>query len=188
MIYLGGEELFLKIINLSVTGLFAELSPGKVIKDINDVFRAISSTARVDIYLQELKLAGEAEVVRAEVEGDKILIAVEFKNITYDVDDLLYKRKAYRKNMEEIGHIVLNGELLAFKTQNVSVEGMMVRVDKVIEIEDGAYTHFDFEELGLKGEIRIIWSEKDAEGGTYMGLEYVQLENIEIIGIPKFDG
>ncbi|MGR9100294.1 MAG: PilZ domain-containing protein [Gammaproteobacteria bacterium] len=188
LIYLGNEELKLTIRNLSLTGLYAELSPGEKIRDINDVFMAISASARVDIYLKELQLAGEAEVVRAEVEGDTMLIALEFKNISYDVNDLLYKRRAYRKSMEAVGHIVLNGELLEFHTHNVSVDGMMIHVSKGVRVMDGTCTHFDFDKLGLKGETRIVWSEHERDGGTLLGLEYVRLENVEISGIPRFAG
>jgi len=38
----------------------------------------------IDLYLPEMRLNGEAEVVRADMEGDRIMLALEFKNISYD--------------------------------------------------------------------------------------------------------
>ena len=191
LIFIGGEELELKVKNLSLTGLLAVLQTGKKIKNIKDVFGAISSSAMVDIYIKDLQLAGEAEVVRAEVEADEILIALEFKNITYNVNDLLYKRKAYRKNMESIGHIVVGSGFYVFNTRNVSVYGMMIHIAQKLEVEIGLVTQFDFEELGIKGEIRVVWSEieqdqEEEAGGTLIGLQYLHLENTELLNIPRF--
>lgn len=186
LVFLGDEELEINIINLSLTGLFAELLPGNKIKNIQDVFNAISTSAIVDMYLPELRLAGEAEVTRAESHEGIIQIGLEFKNIAYEVSDLLYKRKAYRKTMSAKGHIVLRGGLHTFETRNVSVDGIMIYLDKVFDIPEGHVTQFDFEELGLKGKIKVVWCDKIEDDSTLMGLQYVSMQNVDNLGLPKF--
>ena len=186
LVFLGGEELEIKIINLSITGLFAELLPGDQIKNIHDVFNAIKSSAIVDLYLPGLQLAGEAEVTRAESLDGTMQMGLEFKNIAYEVSDLLYKRKAYRKIMTATGHIVLRGGLHTFETRNVSVDGIMIYLDRAFDIPEGHVTQFDFEELGLKGKIKVVWCEKIGVESTLMGLQYVSMQNVENLKLPRF--
>ncbi len=186
LIFLGGEELNISVRNLSITGLLAELEDNDSIKSIKDLFEAIKASPKVDIYLPEMHLMGDAEVVRADLIDGTIYLAIEFRNISYDVDDVLYKRTAYRKNMVAPGLIVLNGEKHSFTTRNVSVYGLMIHIAKKVEVETGTVTVFDFKRLDLRGEIKIAWVEESEEGGTYMGLEYVHMEKTDIKGIPEF--
>lgn len=186
LVFLGEEELEMKIKNLSLTGLLVEICPGEKIKTIQDVFNAISSSAIVDLYLPELQLAGEAEITRAEKHDGVIQLGLEFKNISYEVSDLLYKRKAYRKIMTAKGHIVLRGGLHTFETRNVSVDGIMIYLDKPFDVPEGHVTEFDFDELGLRGKIKVVWCDKLENGATLMGLQYVSMQNIEHLKLPKF--
>jgi hypothetical protein len=106
LIYMGGEELEVSVRNLSITGLLGELDDNINIHDINDVFKSVKLSPTIDLYLPEMKLAGEAEIVRADMIDGRIYLALEFRNVSYDVDNVLYKRKAYRKNMTAPGQIV----------------------------------------------------------------------------------
>lgn len=186
IIYLGGEELDISVRNLSITGLLAELGENKSIRSIKDLFDAIGSSPKIDIYLPEMHLMGDSEVVRADLVDGVIYLALEFRNISYDVDDVLYKRVAYRKNMVAPGLIVLNGKKHSFTTRNVSVYGLMIHLTERIEVDLGTVTIFDFKRLDLRGEIKVAWIEDAEDGGTYMGLEYVHMGKTDIKGIPKF--
>lgn len=185
LIYLGGQELAISVRNLSITGLLAELSNNPVITDITDVFKSIKSTPTIDIYLPEMRLAGEADIVRADMIEEQIYIGMEFRNLSYDVNNMLYKRKAYRKNMTSAGEIVLNGMKHEFFTKNVSIDGLMIHLSEHIEVRPGLITIFDFERLKLRGKIKVIWVEHE-EDSTLIGLQYMQLENEQIQGIPSF--
>lgn len=186
LIYLKGTELEISVRNLSITGLLAELSVNNVISDINDVFSSIKASSTIDLYLPEMRLAGEAEVVRAEMIDGYIFLALEFRNLSYDVDNLLYERNAYRKNLTSPGQIVFHGNKYHFFTKNVSVDGLMILLNERIEVEEGTITVFDFKKLHLRGKIKVIWTEHADDGSTYMGLQYVNIEREEIRGIPNF--
>ncbi|NOQ37046.1 MAG: PilZ domain-containing protein [Methylococcaceae bacterium] len=186
LIYLGGEELDISVRNLSITGLLAELGENNSIRSIKDLFEAIRTSPKIDLYLPEMHLMGEGEVVRADLIDGVIYLALEFRNISYDVDDVLYKRVAYRKNMVAPGLIVLNGEKHSFTTRNVSVHGLMIHLTERIHVELGTNTIFDFKRLDLRGEIKVAWIEDAEDGGTYMGLEYVHMEKTDIKGVPEF--
>ena len=140
----------------------------------------------IDLYLPEMRLAGEVEVVRADIEDGHILLALEFKNIAYDIDKDLNKRKAYRKNMPDPGKILLNGEYHFFTTVNVSVEGLMICLSEAISVEEGTITRFEFKRLELEGKIKVIWVDPISDDRTLMGLQYINMEKNAIKGIPRF--
>lgn len=188
LIYMGGEERAITIKDISLTGALAELKcdqPGA--RDTKDIFNMLSESAMIDLYLPEMRLAGEAEVVRVDMFDEHILLALEFRNIAYDIDNQLYKRKVYRKNIVVPGKILLNGEYHEFNTVNASVDGLMVNLAESLAVETGEVTVFEIERLELEGEIKVIWAERGADGGIVLGLQYVHMEKTVIKGIPRFD-
>ncbi len=185
LVYMGGQELEVKVKNLSLTGLLAELEGGEHVYDIKDLFQAIKISPVIDIYLPELRVAGEAEVVRSEQADGGISFALEFRNLSYDIDNLVYSRRAYRKNMTAPGQIIFDGEKHFFNTENVSVDGMMIRLAGRVEVKAGTITQYEFKRLELSGEIKVIWVHHDPYT-TLMGLEYQYLEKDSIKGIPRF--
>ncbi|NOT84769.1 MAG: PilZ domain-containing protein [Methylococcaceae bacterium] len=190
LIYLAGAELEIAVKNFSVTGLLAELLSNSVIHNVTDLFKAIeNSSSLVDIYLPDMRLAGEVRIARADMldEGEgSLLMALEFIHIAYDIDAVFYKRKVYRKNIEATGSIFLNGRKHSFKTINVSVEGLMISLPGKIDFIAGLVAAFEFEYLGLLGEVEVMWIDDDANDGTLMGLRYVRMEKESIKGIPSF--
>ena len=186
LIYMGGEELEISVRNLSITGLLGELDDNINIHDIKDVFKSVKLSPTIDLYLPEMKLAGEAEIVRADMIDGRIYLALEFRNVSYDVDNVLYKRKAYRKNMTAPGQIVFDGNKYDFYTKNVSVDGLMIHLKESIEVKEGTVTIFDFKRLQLRGEIKVAWVDYTEDGGTLLGLQYVHMEKQDVICIPRF--
>jgi hypothetical protein len=186
LIYMGGEEREITIKDLSLTGVLAELSPEQGGKSVKDIFDMLSASTTIDLYLPEIRLAGDAEVVRVDMKDNHILLALEFRNVAYDVDSQLYKRKVYRKNMAAQGKILLDGEYRDFTTVNVSVDGLMINISEPINVKVGEITVFEFGQLNLDGEIKVIWTEKNPDGGILIGLQYVHMEKTEIKGIPRF--
>ncbi|MDO9422652.1 MAG: PilZ domain-containing protein [Methylobacter sp.] len=186
LIYMGGEEREITIKNLSLTGVLAELKSDQASSDVKEIFNMLSASATIDLYLPEMRLAGEAEVVRVDMFDDHILLALEFKSVVYDVDSQLYKRKVYRKNMTTPGKILLEGKYRDFNTVNVSVDGLMISIAESIAVEAGEITEFEFEQMEFEGEIKVMWVECIADGRTLLGLEYMHMEKTAIKGIPRF--
>ncbi len=183
-IYISGEELDIKVINLSLTGVLIKLPENNIIREAKDVFEAIKISPVIDLYLPQLKIAGEAEVVRMENHDDYILLGLEFTHINYEVDHFLYKRKAYRKSLAAPGKIKFDGEDHVFTTENVSVDGLMIRLSGIIDASPNTITTYEFKRFDLSGVIKVIWVEHE-ENSTLMGLEYLEMKK-EIDGIPRF--
>jgi hypothetical protein len=186
LIYIADEELEITVKNLSITGLLAELDANKVIADVDELFHALELSTTIDLYLPEMRVAGEADVVRAEKVDGHIYFALEFRNLSYDVNNLLYKRKAYRKALIASGEIIFNEETHVFLTQNVSVDGLMIHLKEKVGVKVGYVTTFDFQQLDMKGEVEVIWIEHEDDGSTLMGVQYLFLAQDHIKGIPRF--
>ncbi|MGZ5053035.1 MAG: PilZ domain-containing protein [Methylobacter sp.] len=186
LLYMGGEEHEITIKDISLTGVMAHLQSDTLSKNARDIFNLLAESTLVDLYIPDMRLAGEAEAVRVDLLDDYIVIALEFRNVAYDVDNGLYKRKFYRKNMNAPGKILLNGRYRDFRTVNVSVEGMLISLDETIAVKTGQVTLFEFDRLGLKGETKVSWAEPDSDGGMLVGLEYVHMEKDAVKGIPRF--
>jgi hypothetical protein len=186
-IYIADEEVEISVRNLSVTGLLAELECSQSLHDIKDIFAAIKSTSKIDLWLPKMRLVGEAEVVRADLIEGRIYLALEILHISHDVDNVLYKRKNYRKELIAPGSIIFNGQKYAFTTRNVSVTGLLAHFAEKLTVPIGTVTVFDFKQLHLRGKIKVIWLEQAEDEGTLMGLEYVQMEKSDIKGIPSFE-
>jgi len=188
MIYLNEEERDIIIKNLSITGLLAELDQQQdAEKAIKDIFNSLHSSSFLDIFIPSMRMAGEMEVIRADAKKNKILIALEFKSVSYDVEDFIYKRKVYRKRMPGPGRILLNGNFHPFTAVNVSVDGLMIVLNKQITIQEtNEMAYFEFINLGLTGEASIIWTEYPRKNETLIGLRYVHLKQGQLHGIPCF--
>jgi hypothetical protein len=189
MIFLNEQEQAIAVKNLSISGMLAELGQQKDADDgIKDIFASLKSSTLVDIFIPSMRLAGEMEVIRADIKNNKILLALEFKSVSYDVENFIYRRKMYRKKMPGPGRIRLNGAYHPFTAVNVSVEGLMIRLNEKItfDIADTTQVPFEFEKLGLFGEARVVWIEHPHPEETLMGLNYVHLEQGKLDALPRF--
>ena len=183
LVYINDEEQEVSVINISLTGALVQLNrPENPESLINDA----SASKIIDFYLPTLRLAGTAEVVRVNGSGRDDSLALKFKEITYNVDNLYYKRKVYRKNMVVAGKILLNNKQYDFQAINVSVEGLMIRLAETIIIAQGITTVFEFKSLNLTGEAQVVWMDIDSEGKTLVGLKYINMNTDKITGIPRF--
>jgi len=191
LLFIGGEEHEIQVKNLSITGMLAVIdTPQGVFTSLDErgIFLLIKQSNLVDIYIEKLNLAGEAEVVRVEIDGKHILIALEFKQVSYDADNFLYKRKAYRKSMAAPGQALIAKHVYDFMTRNVSVDGLMTRIPEHVDVQEGMLIEFKFDKLHLHGEAKIAWFDRNDNDneGTILGLEYQHMQKGDVKGVPEF--
>lgn len=185
--YINGKELEVSIVNMSITGVLVQLSYESLYSsDVDNTSNNALVSTVIDFYLPQLRLAGTAEVIRMTQKEDYIWLALKFKDISYNVENLLYKRKVYRKNMSVAGKILLNDEYHDFHTVNVSVEGLMIRLVGTVNVTEGLTTTLEFNNTSFKGKVEAVWTETDEEGNTLIGLKYIHMNAREIKGIPRF--
>jgi len=187
LIYMEENEQAVIVQNLSITGALVKLCNDVYGDDIKHIFNVISVSSIVDLYIPELRLAGEAEIVRADTtDNHHTVLALEFKSVSHCVDKWQYKRKAYRKILADTGRILLNGKCYDFTSVNASVDGLMIRLADPIAVEEGTITRFEFKRLGLNGKSKIIWVDALSDEGTFIGLQYLNIQKDDIKGLPGF--
>ena len=185
-IYMGGEEHKITIKNISINGVLAQLDSNREDIDIKYIFNQLQISTIVDLYLPEMRLAGEVEVVRADMEEGHILLAMAFKNIGYEMDKDFNRRKAYRKYMIDSGEILLNDQHYIFNTVNVSVDGLMISLSGTISAKVGTMTRFELKRLMLQGKTKVIWIYPLSDDQTLIGLQFMDIEKNAIRGVPRF--
>lgn len=188
LIYIGGNEYEVVMRNLSITGVLVELNMQMSNVEMKKFLNVLSVSTAIDFYLPELRLAGEASIARVETENaDQILLALEFIHVAYDVDKALYTRKAYRKNATVPGRILLNAQYHDFISVNVSLDGLMIRLDESIQVEEGLVTQLEFEKLSLKGKVKLIWIDTIPGAETLIGLQYVKMKKDDQKEVSRVD-
>jgi len=186
LLYIGGIEVQIHVQNLSLSGLLAEFPLNAQFHSYRDIFQALLVSPIVDLYLPEMRVAGEAEVVRVDDRQGHAEVALEFRALSYNTDNMLYNRKAYRKSMTAPGRLRIRDFSTTFMTVNVSVDGLMIRLDGHLEPEVGMIARFDFDHLDIAGDAKVIWVDHD-ETTTLIWLQYVRLEKGPVKGIPRFE-
>jgi hypothetical protein len=185
LVYINNEEQEVFVVNISMTGVLVQLSR-EVFSSANSAFNDSMVSSVIDFYFPQLRLAGTAEITRLNKDERRVTLALKFKDINYNIDSLLYKRRVYRKKISVAGQLLVNNEPCNFYTINISVEGFMIRLSKTVTMTEGLITSFEIKELGLKGDVSVIWVDVDIDGNTLAGLKYIDMDADEIKGIPKF--
>jgi hypothetical protein len=185
LIYINSCEYEIHVLNISLTGVLVKLQAHHQINNIQDFNQSLQISTLVDFYLPELRLAGEAEIVRTELVEAALHLGLEFHNLSFEINPVLYKRQVYRKNLHAVGKIFVSGVEYAFTTENVSVQGLMIRILGRTDIQVGVVAVFEFEQLQLAGQAEIVWIERDYHS-SLLGLNYVELQRQDIKGIPQF--
>lgn len=186
LIFIGAEEHKMHVRNLSISGMLAEIDVSSDKINKQELLSLLKPFYLLDFYIEQLKLHGNAQIARVEVEGQHILIGLEFKHIAYDTESFLNQRQTYRKITESTGHILIAKKVYAFTAKNVSVEGLMAHIPEHVTVPEGELAKFKFDEWHLHGEVRIVWSEEDGQGGTLLGLKYEHMKKAELKDIPQF--
>lgn len=185
LVYLGEQELEMSIKNLSLTGLLAMIAESSAIHTKEDVFACIKESALVDLYIPELRVGGEAEIARSELTGGYIELGLHFRQLNYEVDNLVYARHAYRKQIGVPGQLEFHGVKHFFNTENVSVTGMKVRMAGKVGAKPGYLTQYEMDAMQLSGDAKVVWLKHD-NYTTLMGMEYQYMQQDAMHGIPRF--
>lgn len=182
LIYIDNVEREITVKNISLTGILATLDN---ITDIDRLLPVLSAPSILDIYLPELELSGEAEIVRIENNNRQISLAIKFKDIFHELNHLPYTRKAYRKKLAVPGEIIIYGLSQHFETVNISIDGLMIHLEERLSISEKTIAEFKIPQLDLEGDIKIIWA-ANATDGTSLGLQYVNIGQDTKKFVPNF--
>ncbi|KJV05533.1 PilZ domain-containing protein [Methylocucumis oryzae] len=143
-------------------------------------------TPTVDIFIPELQLSGEAEVVRLGKQSDgELELALQFKALDCQFGKWPNKRMSYRKTLKDQGRIIFNRKCYRFFSSNASVAGLMIQIPEVVSIKPGTVTLCEFRRLMLNCKVKVVWVQQEGNA-TVLGLQYLNIEKERVKGVPHF--
>ncbi len=166
LIAVDGLRQAVTIKNISLTGALAELQNHT---DVDDLPFVLANSTTLEIQIPDLKLKGQAEIVRIENKQNQIALGLKFKKLWLNSDVAHKNRKAYRKKLTLPGEILIQGNYQGFVSVNVSQDGMMIHLAKSVQIAPGEVTKFRFKQMGVAGEFKIIWIDSVPRVCTWIG-------------------
>ncbi len=177
-IYLGGEKLYFKGYDISVRGMQIELTQGTLVQNVSDVAQIIESNNTAEIYVDELRLTGEVELIWVREDNDKILIGLEFRDVMHNAEKMWRKRRFYRKKLVKTGSLILQDQEIDFECLDFSIDGMRIGVadQDNTKIQAGADARLISEQLGLEALAKIVWvNRSEEEDQLSLGLRYLEI-------------
>ena len=177
-LHLAGETLEFMSHDVSVNGILIEVKPGRLLASFDDFEKFLKENAKAELFVKDLMLTGEAEVMWVRNEDGKIIMGLEFREVMHNAERLWLKRQYYRKEQAFSGYLIMNNRRIDFEGLNVSVDGLMIYLKESNEcFAKGSVTRLFSEALHIKALAKICWVKKEGQGGgIFIGLRYLSGE------------
>ncbi|MDT4291759.1 PilZ domain-containing protein [Methylomonas sp. MO1] len=172
-LFVGGETLQLNCYDVSLKGAMVEVSPGDLLTTIQDFEALLNEDRRAEIFVAELMLAGEVDIVWVKRERNRIMMGMEFRDVVHNAHKLWRKRRGYRKLEAFKAELFIDKERFSVEGVNRSVEGMCLKLTGNHPcIKINAPVKLLAAELGLSALGKVVWVESN-ELVTRLGLQLV---------------
>jgi hypothetical protein len=176
-LYIAGELLNFIGYDVSVKGLHVEILPGVFLSDAEDFEKLLEENATAEVFVKDLMLTGEVDIVWVNKNDDSIMLGLEFRDVIYNVEKLWHKRRYYRKYKKATGLLFNHddNQQCAFESINVSTDGMMIHLPEPAgyDLHAGVIVKILSPELNIKTVAKVAWI--DSQSKTTLGLRYLQV-------------
>jgi len=163
--------------DISVNGILVEIIPGTLLTEINDFEALIKEDNLAEIYVKDLMLTGETEIVWVKQDKEKILLGIEFRDVMSNATKLWRKRRCYRSKRKFSGYLIVDDERIDFDGNNVSTEGLGLKLDHINSaLKPGCVVKLVFNEQDVKGVGKIVWVNNIDEESCELGLRYLIID------------
>lgn len=173
-VYLDGEMREITVKSISIVGALAQLHLDDSNFSSKRTLHHLSSIKSIDFFLPHLQLSGAAKITNVDTSQEDILLELEFENLAYTVDEPVFKRKSYRKEVAIPGKITIKDQAYPFVTVNISMDGLMIRLPKAVSLEKDWFMPFEFTNSDLKGYVKVVWTQTKGDNETLVGLQYAK--------------
>lgn len=172
----GGETLRFNCYDVSVKGVMVEIVPGNFLTQIED-FEALQTEApRAEVFVEELNLAGEADVVWVKQERGRIMMGLEFQEVVHHASKLWLKRYGYRKTDPFTAELYIGDDHLHVDGINRSARGLCIRThEHHRDLRVNAAVKMQIPEFGLSAVGKVVWLTEDADTTT-VGLQILSFD------------
>jgi hypothetical protein len=176
-LFIAGELLDFISYDVSVKGILVEIQPGSLLAEINDFEALLKEDNLAEIYVKDLMLTGETEIVWVKQDKEKILLGLEFRDEMSNATKMWRKRRYYRSNREFSGYLMIDEKRIDFEGNNVSTDGMGLKLDQINSaLKPGCVVKLMVNGLDVKGIGKIVWVSTVGEDTCILGLRYLTVE------------
>lgn len=171
----GGEILNFNCYDISVKGAMIEVLPGKLLATVADFETLLKADRRAEIFVEELMLAGEVNIIWVREDRHRIMMGMEFESVIHNAEKLWIKRRDYRKTERFIADLSIDKQKWQVKGINRSAQGLCVSIpaqDAAIKIN--APVKIQVKDLGLVALGKIVWVSTSNES-TKVGLQILSI-------------
>lgn len=177
-LHLAGETLDFISLDVSVNGILIEVMPGRMLSRYADFEAYMKENSIAEIFVKDLMLTGEVEIIWLREEDGKILMGMEFHDVMYNADRLWLKRQFYRKEQLFSGYLLIDEKRIDFEGKNVSMDGLMIHLPvKTEALVENAVVNLFSDVLSIKALAKICWIKEEPEiKSVYIGLRYLTSE------------
>jgi hypothetical protein len=176
-LFIAGELLDFISYDISVKGILVEIQPGSLLAEINDFEALLKEDNLAEIYVKDLMLTGETEIVWVKQDKEKILLGLEFRDEMSSATKMWRKRRYYRSNREFSGYLMIDEKRIDFEGNNVSTDGMGLKLDQINSaLKPGCVVKLMVNGLDVKGIGKIVWVSTVGEDTCILGLRYLTVE------------
>lgn len=174
-LHAGGETLPLNCYDVSVKGAMVEIAPGELLATIEDFEALIGENRRAEIYVEDLMMSGEVNIIWVKQNHNHILMGVEFINVVHNANKLWRKRRSYRKEQPFSAELFVEKDRFQVEGINCSKEGVCLRLaGNHPSLEKDALVKLKVQQFSLNALGKVMWTSR--EGGVItLGLQIITL-------------
>ncbi len=173
-LYVAGEFLDFIGYDVSVKGILIEVVPGLLLAKIDDFEALLKENNSAEIYVKDLMLTGETDIVWAKMENGKIMLGLEFRDVMYNAEKLWRKRRTYRSNNKFSGYLIVDKKSIDFQGLNLSVDGMALKLNQQeSSLKPGNIIKFQMHSTDSRGVAKIVWINANDPESCILGLKYL---------------
>ena len=174
-IFLGGETLCFSCHDVSVKGAMLDVLPGILLTTVDDFVAMLNEDQRAEIFIEDLMMSGEANVIWAKENDDRVLLGVEFTNVLPNAVKLWRLRRNYRKKQVFSTELIIEKDRFNVEAINFSLDGVCLRtairhpslkVDALVKLHVPAYSANAFG--------KVIWINEE-DGIVEFGLQIITM-------------
>lgn len=172
----GGETLTFNCYDVSVKGVMIEIAPGNFLSSIEDFETLMAQDPRAEVFVEELNLAGEADVIWVREERGRIMMGLEFQAVVHHAAKMWLKRYGYRKTEPFSAELYIGEEHIHVEGINRSARGLCVRtVEDHRDLRVNAAVKMQIPEFGLSAVGKVVWLSQNPEATT-VGLQIIAFD------------
>ncbi len=175
-LHVGEETLQINCYDVSVKGAMVEVLPGELLASIQDFEALLNEDQRAEIFVDELMLAGEVDIVWVRQERSRIMMGLEFQSVVHNADKLWLKRRGYRKTAPFTAELFVDKDRLHVEGINRSAKGLCVKLavhHPALKVD--APVKLQIQQFGLAALGKVVWV-STVDEITMVGLQIISVK------------